>query len=115
LGAELAYAPRTPRREAVGSGAGSAGALSWQASPIVIELAPGHDLAPVYRRRARGWLLSGDFRPNDTLAEVRWVWRASEAWQFDARLRRREEIDLPAGVPHARRDDDLYVRATWRF
>lgn len=115
LGGELGYAPRTPRREAVGSGAGSAGSLSWQASLNVIDLAPGHDLALVYGRVADGWLLSGDFRPNDTLAEVRWVWRASEAWQFDARLRRREEIDLPAGVPHARRDDDLYVRATWRF
>src|SRR5690606_36712846 len=31
LGGELGYAPRTPRREAVGSGAGSAGSLSWQA------------------------------------------------------------------------------------
>src|SRR5690606_35973354 len=55
LRGELGYASRTPRREAVGSGAGSAGSLSWQASLNVIDLAPGHDLALVYGRVADGW------------------------------------------------------------
>ena len=76
---------------------------------------PGHNFGIVYGRIADGWLLSSDFRPNDELIEARWVWQATRAWQLDARLRRREEIDLPADAAGPRRDDDLYVRATWRF
>lgn len=115
LGGELGYAPDTPRREAVNSGTGSADSLSWQASLNFMDILPDHDLGIVYGRVADGWLISSDFRPNDTLAEVRWVWQATPAWQIDARFRRREEIDLPATAPRARRDDDLYVRATLRF
>ena len=115
LGGELGYTPDTPRREAVGSGTGSADALSWQASLNVMDILPDHDLGLVYGRVADGWLLSSDFRPNDTLAELRWVWHATPAWQLDARIRRRQEIDLPASAARPRRDDDLYVRATWRF
>lgn len=115
LGGELGYAPDTPRRETMSSGTGDADALSWHASFNFLDVRPGHDLGIVYARAADGWLLSSDFRPNDSLVEVRWVWQPSDAWQIDARVRRREEIDLPAGTPHARREDDLYVRATWRF
>lgn len=53
--------------------------------------------------------------PNRKLAEVRWAWQVSQAWQLHVRLRRREEIDLSATAAGARRDDDLYVRATLRF
>src|SRR5690606_38612806 len=109
LGGELGYAPDTPRREAVNSGAGSADALSWQTSLNFMDILPEHDLGIVYGRVADGWLISSDFRPNDTLAEVRWVWRATADWPFDARYRRREEIDLPATAARPPRGDHLHV------
>ena len=115
LGGELGYAPNTPRREAMNSGTGDADSLSWQASLNFMDILPSHNLGIVHGRVADGWLLSSDFRPNDKLTEVRWVWQATAAWQLDARLRRREEIDLPVTAAGARRDDDIYVRATWRF
>ena len=97
------------------SGTGDADSLSWQASLNFMDILPSHNLGIVHGLVADGWLLSSDFRPNDKLTEVRWVWQATAAWQLDARLRRREEIDLPASAARPRRDDDLYVRATWRF
>ena len=115
LGGELGYAPDTPRREAVNSGTGSADGLSWQASLNFMDLLPDHDLGIVYGRVADGWLISSDFRPNDELLEARWVWQPSKEWQFDARYRQREEIDLPASAAAPRRDRDLYLRATWKF
>lgn len=115
LGGELGYAPDTPRREAVGSGTGQAGSVSWQASFNLMDIVPRHDVGIVYGRVTDGWLVSSDFRPNDSLLEARWVWRASQAWQIDARIRRRKELDLPAAAPGARRDDDLHLRATWKF
>lgn len=115
LGGELGWAPETPRRETMNSGTGDADALSWQTSFSLMDVLPDHDVGIVYGRVADGWLLSGDFRPNDELLEARWVWHASKAWQLDARIRRREEIDLPASAVRPRRDDDLYLRATWKF
>lgn len=115
LGGELGYAPETPRREAMDSGTGEAGGWSWQASFNLMDVLPDHDVGLVYGRVADGWLLSSDFRPNEKMLEARWVWQATPDWQFDVRLRRREEVDLPAAAAHARRDDDLYARATFRF
>lgn len=117
LGGEIGYAPDTPRREAMGSGSGDVDAdgLSWQASVTLGDIRPDHDVGIVYARIADGWLLSSDFRPNDSLLEARWVWRLHPAWQVDARVRRREEINLPLVADRARRDHDFYVRATWRF
>lgn len=115
LGGELGYAPDTPRREVMNSGSGSADSLSWQASLNFMDIFPDHNLGIVYGRIADGWLLSSDFRPNDSLAEVRWVWKASTAWQIDARLRQRKEIDLADTAAKSRRDYDFYLRATLRF
>jgi len=115
LGADIGYAPDTPRRETMTSGTGSAEALSWQSSFNFLDILPNHDFGIVYGRIADGWLLSSDFRPNDSLAEARWAWRINPAWLINVRLRHRREIDLPANAARARRDDDLYVRATWRF
>ena len=115
LGGEIGWAADTPRRQAMNTGTGDADALSWQASFSFMDVLPDHDVGIVYGRVADGWLLSSDFRPNDELLEARWVWQASKAWQLDARIRRREEIDLPASAARPRRDDDMYLRATWKF
>ena len=114
LAAEVGYAPDTPRRETMNSGTGEADGLSWQTSLNIIDILPNHNFGIVYGRVADGWLLSSDFRPNDNLAEARWSWRINPAWQIDARVRHRWEIDLP-GTARPRREDDLYLRATLRF
>src|SRR3546814_14865503 len=74
---------------------------------------PGHDTGqeslsktfarnfPVYGRIAGGWLLSSDFRHNDELLGLRWVWQAATAWPLGARARRREAVEL-RGAAHAR-------------
>lgn len=112
---EVGYAPNTPTRFVMGSGTtGDADGLAWQASANLYDFVPSHSFGVVYGRVDDGWLISPDFRPNESAVEARWLWKVDASWAVDARVRRRIEMDLPLATP-ARRTEDFYVRATWRF
>lgn len=116
VGVEIGYAPSTPRESVVGAGgSASAEGLAHQFSFNLYDFAPGHNIAFVYGRAGAGWLISPDFRNNDRLQEVRYQWRFSQRWSMETRLRRRQEVDVPAGTPKLRTDDDFYMRLTARF
>lgn len=116
FGGELGYAPNTPVESVVNAGSSaSADGMAHQFSFNLFDFAPGHNIAFVYGRAGAGWLISPDFRNNDRLQEVRYRWRFSKTWSMETRLRRREEISVPAGTPQVRIDDDFYLRFTGRF
>jgi hypothetical protein len=116
LGGEAGYAPNTPAEATVGAGDGdNADGFARTFSLNLMDFAPGHHLAFVHGWTGAGWLISPDFRNNDKLLEIRYQWRFSKNWSLEARVRRREEIDLPAAATEARVDDDLYVRFSGRF
>lgn len=114
---EVGYAFDTPGQTVMGSGSGSgdARALAWQASVNLFNVFPAHNVGIVYARVADGWLISPDFSPNEWTLEARWFWRLNPSLAFDARVRRRAELDIPFATLHPRRTEDFYVRATWRF
>jgi hypothetical protein len=116
FGAELGWAPNTPERTAINSGtSGDADGRAAQFSMDALEFFKGHGIGFVYGRAGGGWLLSPDFRNNDRLLEVRYQWRFAEKWSMEARVRRREELEVPVGTLQARIDDDVYVRLTGKF
>ena len=108
-GAEGGYAPSTPD-----DADGMRERVAWQVSANVLDFRPRHSLGVVYGEAGAGWLVSPDFRPNNTLLEARYRWQLAEAWRFEARLRRRQDLERPSGEQR-RVDDDLYVRLTWRY
>ena len=112
---EVGYAPNTPDQTVMGSGNDDTSGLAWQASVNLLDVFPAHNVGVVYSRVGDGWLISPDFSPNDWALEARWFWRVNPSLAFDARVRRRSEIDLPFATLHPRRTEDFYVRATWRF
>lgn len=65
--------------------------------------------------RAGAWLTSSDFRENEQLGEVRYLWRVRSDLSLDARWRWRRETNAPASALRERVDRDVYLRATWRF
>ena len=114
-GVEAAYALDTPLEQAVGTGGtGDAGGLAWQVLGSVYDFVPNHNIGVAIGRAEAGWLLSPDYRPNDTSAEVRYQWKFAPATSMEARVRERREIDHPAGT-RERVDRDVYVRVTHRF
>ena len=61
-----------------------------------------------------GWLLSTDYRNNDRLTELRYQRRFNPSLSLEARVRLRQELEVPAGA-RRRQDRDLYVRLSARF
>lgn len=116
LGGEAGYAPNTPVESVVNAGDGdSADGWAYQFSMNLFDFAPNHNIAFVYGRAGAGWLISPDFRNNDRLLEIRYQLVISKTLSMEARLRRREETDLPHNVAHARTDDDFYLRFSAKF
>lgn len=116
LGGEVGYAPVTPSDPAVNAGdSGRAGGSAHQFSMNLFDFIPGHNIAFVFGHVDAGWLLSPDFRNNDRLLEIRYQWRIAKNLSMETRLRRREELKLPAAAARERIDDDFYLRFTAKF
>lgn len=116
LGGEAGYAPNTPVESTVNAGQGnSADGWAYQFSMNLFDFAPNHNIAFVYGRAGSGWLISPDFRNNDRLMEIRYQLVISKTLSMEARLRRREEIDVPDDASQERIDDDFYLRLSAKF
>lgn len=116
LAGELGHALATPTRSSLHlRGVGDSEGLAWQASANWLDFAPQQALALLYGRADAGWLVSPDFQPNMDLVELRWQWAPAKHSAFEARWRRREDLDLRSDRPLTRVDRDVYVRYTYRF
>ena len=112
----MGHAVGTPRDGQVGTGGGLADAdcLAWQLAASLYDIAPGHHLGLVHGRVGAGWLVSPDFRGNEWQTELRYQWRINPETSIEARVRRRTEVRVPAGMD-GRVDDDAFVRITRKF
>ncbi|MFA7523245.1 MAG: porin [Halothiobacillaceae bacterium] len=116
LAGEGGYAPNTPTEAAMNTGtSGDAGGLAGQVSFNFIDIVPRHSFALVYGQAQSGWLLSPDFRNNNSLIEGRYQWRISSSSSIEARLRERKDLDSIIGAQRDQTDRDVYVRYTHKF
>src|SRR3546814_7018648 len=83
-------------------------------SASVYDFAPKHHIGVAIGRADAGWLLSPDYRPNDSSAEIRYQWQFLPKTSMEARVRERRELEHPAGT-RERIDRDVYVRLTHKF
>lgn len=118
LAGEAGHAFERPARERVGlSGAQRVSGNAMQASANLMDIRPGHDLGVVYGRAQAGWLISNDYRNNDQLAEIRYRWRVEQPIKLttEFRYRWRRELEVPNEANRSRRDQDIYLRLTFRY
>lgn len=116
LSGELGYAPNRPTRLAVRTGnSGKAGGTAGQVTFNFIDIVPQHSLGIVVGAAEDGWLLSPDFRSNTSLIETRYRWKISKKQKFEARLRKRKDIERRNGAIDDRVDVDFYLRYTHKF
>ncbi|MCK5720996.1 MAG: hypothetical protein KAI84_00530 [Gammaproteobacteria bacterium] len=116
LGTEAGYAFNTQLSSVAQTGtSGDADGLAWQLTFNFIDIVPKHSLGLVYANAGAGWLISPDFRNNNSLVELRYKWAIDKRNRIEARIRQREDLVTLVGETRNRVDDDLYVRYTWKF
>jgi hypothetical protein len=114
VAAELGYAPETQTRSAADlAGDGDTDGLAWNVVLSLMDFKPSHSIGVNYGRVGAGWLLSPQFRQNESLAEIRYQWRRSKDLALDIRVRRRIELEQLALSDQKQNEVDFYVRLTW--
>lgn len=94
---------------------GDTDGFAWHLGADIVDLWPRHSMGVVVGQADAGWLISNDYRQNDSLAEFRWSWQITEALRLQFRARWRQEQELRGGALIAQRDRDMRLRATWKF
>jgi hypothetical protein len=117
LAGEGGFAPRTPDRILLATGAeGTGDGAAYQVSLNLMGAGGGrHSLGIVHGRVGDGWLISSDLRDNNREWEARYYWQYSSWGRLDLRFRVREDLYERVGAERTRLDRDLYLRTTLRF
>lgn len=114
VASEIGYATETQTKAAAGlAGDGDADGLAWNIAISVMEFVPNHSIGVNYGEVGAGWLLSPQFRQNETLSEIRYQWRKSKQLAFDFRIRRRKEMEQLEFSDRKREELDFFIRFTW--
>jgi hypothetical protein len=112
----IGYAPETPTKQAMGTGnSGESDGLGWAVTAALMDFRPGHSIGFNYGRMGAGWLLSPQYRQNEELSEVRYVWRYRDNKTIEIKVRHRNELDQLVTAQHKRDELDVFVRMTSGF
>jgi hypothetical protein len=121
MGGELGVIPYSPTAASAGIDVSQdriffdPSAISWQISAYANDLIKNHRLGILYGQTEPGWVISSSFRPNNTMAEIRYRYTFSRALNFEMRYRIRTDLFKPESTGYTQRDRDFYARFTYRF
>jgi hypothetical protein len=116
IAAEIGYAPETQTRAAAGlPGEGDADGLAWALYASLMDIWPNHSIGINYARADAGWLISPQYRDNEELVEVRYLWRKTQKLALEFRLRGRQDLEQLASEPRKRDELDFFARFTLGF
>jgi hypothetical protein len=113
---EVGYAPNTQTKVASGiTGTGDVDGLAWAVTASVMDFMPNHSIGINYAETEAGWLVSPQYRNNERLFEIRYVWRPTGRLTLDVRGRWRDDLRERIIEDPDRNRFDFYVRFTWSF
>lgn len=118
LAAAIGFAPTTPSRTLLGTGAvddGDGDGLSYQLSANLMNAGGAHSFGLLHLRAGDGWLVSSDIPQNNRDWEGRYYWQYAPWGRLDVRLRQRKELRPQLGAEERRLRYDFYMRTTLRF
>jgi hypothetical protein len=77
-----------------------------------MDFIPNHSIGVNFGRVGAGWLISPQFRRNETLAEIRYQWRRNNGLALDFRVRKRQEIETRVIGDGRSKEVDFFLRFT---
>ena len=114
VASEIGYAPETQTKAAAGlAGSGDVDGLAWHISLSLMDFKPNHSIGVNYGRVGAGWLLSPQFRQNESQIEIRYQWRKTKRLALDFRIRKRKELEQLSLSDRKREELDFFLRFTW--
>ena len=113
-GIEAGCAPETATPEAANLGSSVSG-FAWNVVVSLMDFLPTHSIGINYAQTGAGWLLSPQYRPNEELFELRYIWSPERRYWplLEARLRWRGDLKRPLVAQRKEREVDGYLRLTW--
>jgi hypothetical protein len=113
---EIGYAPNTPTKTATGvTGMGDAGGLAWNITASIMDFVRNHSIGVNYAQTEAGWLVSPQYKNNERLFEIRYVWRPTGKLTLDVRARWRDDLRERIIEDTDRNRLDFFARFTWSF
>jgi hypothetical protein len=96
-------------------GNGDTDGLAWLVSVSAVDFRPQHSVGINYGRTDAGWLLSPQYRENEEVTEIRYMWRRSANLAIDIRARWREELEQQDNTARKREELNVFARFTLGF
>jgi len=96
-------------------GDGDVDGFAWAVTGSVMELWPNHSVGINYAHADAGWLLSPQYRNNEELFEVRYLWRKRRNLALDFRVRWRQELVQLSSQSQKQDEVDFFARFTLGF
>jgi hypothetical protein len=116
IGGAAGFAPNTQLRTVAGTGtSGNADGSAVQVSFNLVDFFPSHSIGFVFGRVGAGWLISPDFRNNNTLIEGRYRWQIARQHTLEFRVRQQKDLKTLVGETKKQEDDDLFLRYTYQY
>lgn len=116
VSAEIGYAPETQTKAAEGiAGGGDVGGMAFATTISVMDFLPRQSIGINFARTDPGWLLSPQYRKNQELFEIRYLWRRNRQVAVDIRGRWRKDLREITAVGRIRHEFDIYLRVTRGF
>jgi hypothetical protein len=116
LSGEIGYAPNTPTKSAAGiTGTGDADGFAWNITASVMDFVPHHSIGINYAQTGAGWLVSPQYRNNERLFEIRYMWRPTDRMTLDIRSRLRDDLQQSLVEDSDQDPFDFFIRFTWSF
>lgn len=118
IAGEAGYAPAAPSFSQLNLSTSSVSrnhAVAWQASLNFMDIFIHHNIGFLYGRTDPGWLIAPSFRNNTDTFEVRHQYRFNRSLSSEIRYRIRNQLYIPENAMVKRKDDDLYIRITYRL
>lgn len=76
---------------------------------------PNHGIGINFARTEAGWLISPQYRDNERLIKIRYMWRPTANLNVDIRGRWCDELQQRIIEDPGRDRFDFYARFTWSF